>query len=110
MNRINQGFDKLKLNPDEYCTILEKDNTSQVKVNKLMPIMGTGKPKDLPYSLPHRITCNAQECEPIGNTQCVTKNYMTIKGGGGGVSPGDIGLIHVINGNIKEISFVEVVG
>lgn len=109
MNRVNQGFDKLKLNPDEYCTILEKNNTSQVKVNKLMPIMATGKPKNLPYSLPKRITCNASECEPIGSSQCITKNYMTIKGGAAEVLPGDIGLLHVINGNIKEISFIEVV-
>lgn len=103
----NTGFRNLNLNSDEYCTILEKDNTSQVKVNKLMPIMGTGKPKDVPYTLPHRMTCNDIQCEPIGNKKCVSKNYMTIHGAGGGVEPGDIGRIHVINGNIDEIYFIE---
>lgn len=104
---INSGYEVLRLNTDEYCTILEKNNTSQVKVNKLMPIMGTGKPKDVPYTLPYRMTCNAQECEPIGNRKCVSKNYMTIEGGSEEVYPGDICRVHVINGNINQIKYVE---
>lgn len=100
-----RGLSRLKLNTDEYCTILEKGNTSQVKVNKLMPLASTGKPKDSPYTLPHRITCNAKECEPIGNKKCVSKNYMTIKGGSDSVFPGDTKLVHIVNGNIDQIYY-----
>lgn len=105
---LKTGLETLKLNTHEYCQILEDGNVSQVKVIKLQPIMGCGKPKDLPYTLPYRICCNDVACEPIGRKKCTTKNYMTIKclsAANTDVKAGQIKQIQIVNSDIHEIFF-----
>lgn len=105
---LKTGLETLKLNTYEYCEILEKGNTTQVKVIKLQPLMSCGKPKTFTYDLPYRICCNDSACEPIGRKKCISKNYMTIKrlsSADTDVYAGDIRQVQIVNSDINEIFF-----
>lgn len=102
------GLQQLSIEQFEYGEIQFKNNSSQVHLYKLMPLIPKGKPKDSKISIPN-LSCNDSKCKIIPNKQCVSKNYMTIIDKGiGKCEAGDKIFCQVILGNLRKIEGIEI--